>query len=677
MSKYNIPYDYKINHDPEKDYNNIDETYLPPYRSESYPSIYKGVTVEMHIVDHCNMNCNCCNHFSPLAEPWFISIEDFTLQIKELKENVSSVKSFILLGGEPTLHPHLLDLCKILRNEFPNIYIHILSNGLSVDNIIKDKLEYEKLHIFFGFTNYPHYTKVKQIQDNLSSIGAVSMSRVISKQTLVNINGHLNKHNNFFNCSNHKLPCLTLKNHKLYICPFCAHIEHFCKKANMSIPEEKGTDYLLVTDIKNNLDILQDFCFTPKNYCKYCVQYTPAFAFGLSNRDTLEYTESFEDLYFKYYDRYLEVINLGQSGNLQWCLDKKNNPGRIDYIFQPHDLQRELLRWGGGKVDIIIPYYNETIDQLIALKDNLLTQTIIKDCVIYLISDNSNMDRRVIQIFTDYPELHCVFLKNKKHEGPGAARNIGIENSRNDIILFLDADDLFAKSNSLEELYNQVQNVKLLEFRSYLNKDVCKTNHLIKRELLKELNFKPFYFGEDKEFHYQLIATTPKEDMVELNNKENDYIIYNATQGINITSTFFYYDNLHFSLLSSNYLGIYNSLIKGVKNYNRFFSDITNFLSIFRDLLKYNPKLSNDSFIKVFTYYMLYNITLKMPELKNDKFVNDIQDILDINISDNTNYSQIIAFLIKYIEEKYLPDDKLHYNAIYMLQLLNNEVSND
>ena len=103
--------------------NNIDETYLPPYRSESYPSIYKGVTVEMHIVDHCNMNCNCCNHFSPLAEPWFISIEDFTLQIKELKENVSSVKSFILLGGEPTLHPYLLDLCKILRNEFPNIYI--------------------------------------------------------------------------------------------------------------------------------------------------------------------------------------------------------------------------------------------------------------------------------------------------------------------------------------------------------------------------------------------------------------------------------------------------------------------------------------------------------------------------------------------------------------------------
>ena len=66
-----------------------------------------------------------------------------------------------------------------------------------------------------------------------------------------------------------------------------------------------------------------------------------------------------------------------------------------------------------------------------------------------------------------------------------------------------------------------------------------------------------------------------------------------------------------------------------------------------------------------------------MPELKNDKFVNDIQGILGINISDNTNYSQIIAFLIKYIEEKYLPDDKLHYNAIYMLQLLNNEVSND
>jgi len=43
--------------------------------------VYKGITVEMHIVNHCNLNCAGCNHFSPLAEPWFIEIEDFKNQI--------------------------------------------------------------------------------------------------------------------------------------------------------------------------------------------------------------------------------------------------------------------------------------------------------------------------------------------------------------------------------------------------------------------------------------------------------------------------------------------------------------------------------------------------------------------------------------------------------------------
>ena len=78
---YSIPLIYTIEYDSEKNYNEVNnDNYLPPYRSH-HPSIYKGVQVEMHIVDHCNLNCNCCNHFSPLAEPWFISLKDFKTKI--------------------------------------------------------------------------------------------------------------------------------------------------------------------------------------------------------------------------------------------------------------------------------------------------------------------------------------------------------------------------------------------------------------------------------------------------------------------------------------------------------------------------------------------------------------------------------------------------------------------
>jgi hypothetical protein len=43
-----------------------------------YDSVYDGVELEMHIVDHCNLNCAGCNHFCSLAEPFYISIESFT-----------------------------------------------------------------------------------------------------------------------------------------------------------------------------------------------------------------------------------------------------------------------------------------------------------------------------------------------------------------------------------------------------------------------------------------------------------------------------------------------------------------------------------------------------------------------------------------------------------------------
>jgi glycosyltransferase involved in cell wall biosynthesis len=60
------------------------------------------------------------------------------------------------------------------------------------------------------------------------------------------------------------------------------------------------------------------------------------------------------------------------------------------------------------------------------------------------------MDWRVIDLFQRTPNLHCVFLRNTVHGGPGATRNVGLKNSFNENILFLDADDLFIEETALE-----------------------------------------------------------------------------------------------------------------------------------------------------------------------------------------------------------------------------------
>ena len=48
----------------------------------------------------------------------------------------------MLLGGEPFLHPQLIELCQIAREIFPDIFLNILTNGIILsDNYPEEKLE--------------------------------------------------------------------------------------------------------------------------------------------------------------------------------------------------------------------------------------------------------------------------------------------------------------------------------------------------------------------------------------------------------------------------------------------------------------------------------------------------------------------------------------------------------
>ena len=48
-------------------------------------------SLEYHIVDHCNLNCAGCSHFSPLAEHWFVDPEAFERDYDILKNKFKDV----------------------------------------------------------------------------------------------------------------------------------------------------------------------------------------------------------------------------------------------------------------------------------------------------------------------------------------------------------------------------------------------------------------------------------------------------------------------------------------------------------------------------------------------------------------------------------------------------------
>ncbi len=87
---------------------------------------------EVHLTDHCNLNCKGCTHFSNLCSPTFADITEFEADMERMASVFSRVRQIYLLGGEPLLHPKVGEFCKVARRHFPKSRIYLQTNATMV-----------------------------------------------------------------------------------------------------------------------------------------------------------------------------------------------------------------------------------------------------------------------------------------------------------------------------------------------------------------------------------------------------------------------------------------------------------------------------------------------------------------------------------------------------------------
>lgn len=92
--------------------------------------------LEIEITTDCNMKCNHCDRSCPQAKSTEnISLEQFKYFINESIAANKKWAFIVLIGGEPTLHPDIFEICELFINykkEFsPNTKITISTNGVS------------------------------------------------------------------------------------------------------------------------------------------------------------------------------------------------------------------------------------------------------------------------------------------------------------------------------------------------------------------------------------------------------------------------------------------------------------------------------------------------------------------------------------------------------------------
>jgi len=247
--------------------------------------------LEHHIVDHCNLKCAGCSHFSPLCGPWFENIEDFKRDFGKLAEltegNVGIIR---LMGGEPLLHPDLHEFLIACRNLFPNTHIELVTNGILLPSK-KDKGLLEVCNDFGIVVCVSDYG----LLDVTKVLDGFKLIRFYGKTELYNISmdlsGSQDPKTAFDNCDLHVNRWDYFQHGRFYPCCIGGNIHIFEQHFNLKLLENE--DDISISIYKHSLTEIEDFMNRPKQLCKYCQtilrshNYTP---FSRSTGDIKEWT---------------------------------------------------------------------------------------------------------------------------------------------------------------------------------------------------------------------------------------------------------------------------------------------------------------------------------------------------------------------------------------------------
>lgn len=234
---------------------------------------------EVHLNEHCNLNCKCCDHFSSIAQEEYADfdmVEKDFIRMKELLGDERDI-SIYLLGGEPLLNPRIVDYINMARRHFPNrekVTIRIVTNGILLN---EQSDEFWKTcgenNILIAPSHYPISIDYDSIRKKANEYG-VDIEFFHSDDLVeymynipLHIQGDLDPKDSFEHC-HIASRCVFIREGKLYGCPRAANIRHFNKKYDKNLSLEND-DFLDIYSIKS-FDEIQKYLENPKSFCSHC-----------------------------------------------------------------------------------------------------------------------------------------------------------------------------------------------------------------------------------------------------------------------------------------------------------------------------------------------------------------------------------------------------------------------
>jgi MoaA/NifB/PqqE/SkfB family radical SAM enzyme len=233
--------------------------------------------LEVHLTEHCNLNCIGCTHFSPLASPEFLSPETFERdlsRISVLTKGGKHLYEFKMLGGEPLLHPEIEKFLEISRRYLPKARIQVTTNGILLPKMPETfwkACHSHKIHL--SISHYPIKLDKPEIKRlALHHHVAVEYNGSDAPDRMLKMpldpEGRADPKTTWKNCMITWGCCVTLRDGRIYTCMMPAHIRFFNKYFNkhLDVTENDFIDIQKASSIKEIINFLEK----PFPFCRYC-----------------------------------------------------------------------------------------------------------------------------------------------------------------------------------------------------------------------------------------------------------------------------------------------------------------------------------------------------------------------------------------------------------------------
>ncbi len=229
---------------------------------------------EVNLANHCNLNCQCCNHFSPLAEEGYLDIEGYKRDLSRIHELFGdSIGRVMLLGGEPLLNRDIVEILKLTRHALPQATLYIFTNGLLLGQMTDDfwdtcrderiGIKVTKYPINVDYDHWQRYAADRGVDltdENPEPIKTTYRLPFIEE-------GGLDPYDNYVKCY-HANQCIVLRDGRLYTCPIAGWIDQLNQHFNKNFPalEEVSIDI----HAASSRDEIDAFLKRPNAMCSHC-----------------------------------------------------------------------------------------------------------------------------------------------------------------------------------------------------------------------------------------------------------------------------------------------------------------------------------------------------------------------------------------------------------------------